>query len=196
MTYHNVFHGNSPIADRPLNNKVKKSSDNHLLSRSPFSPPQYLRIECTAEEKHLTSNILSTPFTLNSLIQPIKFTLYDKLKPINYKSEIVIHNNPETNLHIKVLRVAFPNGGRSQSVNRSSYCYREQSSLNDLSSSKMLQDDKKTTKRRSLVLPWSSRSRSEVTLHQWIDNISNNEALMYDDDIVFFLKSGEFYVRI
>ncbi|CAF1657638.1 unnamed protein product, partial [Didymodactylos carnosus] len=137
---------------------MQKSSNNRSSSslKHLSSIPQYLRIECKAEEKHLTSNILSNPFTLNSFIEPIKFTLYDQdqLKPIHYKSEIVLHNNPDTNLRIKVLRVAFHNCSRTQSMNPSMYRSRERKPLisnnNDLSS-KIRQDNTKSTKRRSIT---------------------------------------------
>ena len=157
-----------------------------LPSRSSSSP--YVRIECQAEERHFVD---STPFRMNSLSKPIRFTTNDTLQPGQFRSEIVVHSNPATDFYIKRLRVAFHD--HSAPPIHGSKTLRSSSSPR----SHVSQDQRKTTeetrKFRSRSLP---RSNSQAMLHRWIDDICSNERLMGDDDIVFFLKNGEFLARI
>jgi hypothetical protein len=164
-----------------------------LISRPPQSqqkrsrhfPSQSIRIECQAEERHF---INSPSFKLNTSLKPIRFTMNDQVKPGRFRSEIIVHNNPNIDFYIKRLRVAF-NGHDYVSKNQPSS---RSHSLHGPSQGKEKKQDS-SKKFRSASLP---RSPSQALLHQWIDDICSNEKLMADDDIVFFLKNGEFLARI
>lgn len=153
----------------------QRKSPSHLPS------PHSIRIECQAEERHFLDSI---PTKVNASVKPIRFTMDENMKPGKYRSEIIVQNNPNIDLYIKRLRVAFHTHddiatNNSRSTTRSH-------SLNTRS-----QD--KSNKSRSISLP---RSNSQAVLHQWIDDICSNEKLMADDDICFFIKNGEFLARI
>jgi hypothetical protein len=152
----------------------QKKSPSHLPQ------PQSIRIECQAEERHF---IGCPPTKINVSIKPIRFTMDEKVKPGNYRSEIIVQNNPDINLYIKRLRVAF------QAHDDSSKPARTSSRSHSLN----VRSQQKQGKPRSISLP---RSNSQAILHQWIDDICSNEKLMADDDICFFIKNGEFLARI
>ncbi|CAF0882129.1 unnamed protein product [Rotaria sp. Silwood1] len=151
--------------------------------------PQSIQIECQAEERHF---IHSSPMKISGSLKPIHFTMNNQTKPGKYRSEIVVHNNPDVDLYIKRLHVAFDayndlsmytsKNERSSSRSHSTY---------DSSQQKQREQQGKC---RSISLP--PRSNSHAILHQWIDDICSNENLMADDDICFFLKNGEFLARI
>ncbi len=157
-----------------------------LISRPPQSyprrsgRPESIHIECQAEERHFINN---PPSKINASIKPIRFNMNEQVKPGKYRSEILVQNNPDMDLYIKRLRVAFHAYDGSSKTGRSSS---RSHSLNARS-------HEKSSKPRSGSLP---RSNSQAILHQWIDDICSNEKLMADDDICFFIKNGEFLARI
>jgi len=157
-----------------------------LISRPPqcqprrVVQPQTIHIECQAEERHFINN---PPSKINVSVKPIRFTIDEQVKPGKYRSEILVQNNPDIDLYIKRLRVAFQTHDDSSKHTRSSV---RSHSLNARS-------HEKSGKSRSISLP---RSNSQAILHQWIDDICSNEKLMADDDICFFIKNGEFLARI
>jgi hypothetical protein len=155
-------------------------------SKSPSrrAPPQSIRIECQAEERHF---INSPPLTLNASVKPIRFTMDEQVKPGKYRSEIVVQNNPDVDLYIKRLRVAF-HAHDDLSINTT-----KPTRTSSRSHSLNVPSKHKQGKSRSISLP---RSNSQAILHQWIDDICSNEKLMADDDICFFIKNGEFLARI
>lgn len=166
------------------------SEEELLISRPPqyqprkipsrHAPSQSILIECQAEERHF---IDSPPTKINTSGKPIRFTMDEQVKPGKYRSEIIVHNNPEVDLYIKRLRVAFnPHDGSPKTARSSARSH----SLNPPSQHKQ-------GKSRSVSLP---RSNSTAVLHQWIDDICSNEKLMSDDDICFFIRNGEFLARI
>jgi hypothetical protein len=157
-----------------------------LISRPPQSQqrrsrrPQSIHIECQAEERHFINN---PPTKINATVKPIRLTMDDQVKPGKYRSEIVVQSNPDMELYIKRLRVAF------QAHDDSSKTARPSSRSHSLNA----RSQEKSGKTRSGSLP---RSNSQAILHQWIDDICSNEKLMADDDICFFIKNGEFLARI
>jgi hypothetical protein len=178
------------VSRPPLSQERRPYEKRGLPSRSSSSP--YIRIECQAEERHFVD---STPFRMNSLSKPIRFTTHETLQPEQFRSEIVVHSNPATDFYIKRLRVAF-HDHPAPSIHGSK-TLRSSSSPRSHLSQEHPQDQRKanesTRKFRSRSLP---RSNSQAMLHRWIDDICSNEQLMGDDDIVFFLKNGEFLARI
>jgi len=170
------------------------SDEELLISRAPefqqrkspsrFTPIQSIRIECQAEERHF---IDSVPSKINASIKPIRFTMDEQFKPGKYRSEIIVQNNPDIDLYIKRLRVAFPAHDDS-SINPSNSA-RTSSRSHSLNA----RSQEKQGKYRSVSLP---RTNSQAILHQWIDDICSNEKLMTDDDICFYIKNGEFLARI
>jgi hypothetical protein len=112
-------------------------------------------------------------------------------EPIKFRSEIIVHNNPDVDLHIQKLRVDFR--------------YHDDTPVN------AIVDHHSSPRSRSINIPKSSNSHEQrdkrkfhpttssppqILLHQWIDDICANEQLMSNDDIVFFIKNGEFFARI
>ena len=161
-----------------------------LISRPPQSPtrlppPKTIRIECQAEERHF---INSSPLKINGSSKPFRFTMDNQIKPGQYRSEIVVQNNPDVDLYIKRLRVAF-HAHDDLSINTNSKNQRTSSRSHSLHGPYQ----QKQGKYRSVSLP---RSNSQAILHQWIDDICSNEKLMADDDICFYIKNGEFLARI
>jgi hypothetical protein len=155
--------------------------------RSPPSraPPKSIRIECQAEERHF---INSPPLKISASIKPIRFTMDNQVKPGQYRSEIVVQNNPDVDLYIKRLRIAF-HAHDDLSINTNARTPRTSSRSHSLH----VPSQQKQGKYRSVSLP---RSNSQAVLHQWIDDICSNEKLMGDEDICFFIKNGEFLARI
>ena len=147
-------------------------------------PPQSIRIECQAEERHF---IDTPPLKINTTIKPVRFTMDEQVRPGKYRSEIIVHNNPDTDLYIKRLRVGFQT--HDDSLINSSKSTR----ISSRSQSLNTRIQEKQGKSRSTSLP---RPHSQALLHQWIDDICSNEKLMADDDICFFIKNGEFLARI
>ncbi|CAF0932949.1 unnamed protein product [Adineta steineri] len=169
------------------------SDEEILVSRPPQfqqrkSPSQPIRIECRAEERHF---INSTPLKISGSSKPIRYTTNDSNEPGQYRSEIVVHNNPAVNLYIKKLRVGFhTHDDLALNNTRSPRPATRHHSINGLSDENQRQ---KSGKYRSISLP---RSNSQAMLHQWIDDICSHEKLLANDDICFFLKNGEFLARI
>lgn len=172
------------ISRPPLSQQRRSPDRQRLPSRSSSSTP-YLRIECQAEERHF---IDSSPFQMNSSTKAARFTTDQQICPGRFRSEIVVHSDPNVDFHIKRLRVAFNDqskASRSHSVNNSG--------SRQTTSQHSGKDKQSKRKYRSSSLP---RHNSQAVLHQWIDDICSNEKLMVNDDIVFFLKNGEFLARI
>ena len=64
------------VSRPPLSQKRRPYEKRELLSRSSSSP--HVRIECQVEERHFVD---STPFVMNSLSKPMRFTTPDTLQP-------------------------------------------------------------------------------------------------------------------
>lgn len=177
--------------------RLYSNRDNLWYPPSHLSPSQSLRIVCKAEERHFITNTLPN-CNIDSSLKPICITMNDQFQPIQFRSEIILHNNPETDLRIQRLRVAFNYKDDSpatalidhhpkswqQSSPRTNSSDRRESSLPQ----RQQQSTNNDSRRRS--------STSKNLLHQWIDDICANEDLMSNDDIVFFIKNGEFFARI
>jgi hypothetical protein len=112
----------------------------------------------------------------------------DPIKPIKLRSEIIVHNNPDINLHIQKLRVDFR--------------YHDDTPFNAI----VDQHHSPPPRSQSIHIPRSSErdkrkyrpailSQPQI-LRKWIDDLCDNEQLMNNDDIVFFIKNGEFFARI
>ena len=128
----------------------------------------------------------SSPTKINASVKPIRFTVDEQFKPGKYRSEILVQNNPDVDLYIKRLRVAFHAHDDLSRTTRSPSSSPRSHSLNR-------PIEQKSSKSRSTSLP---RSNSQAVLHQWIDDICSNKKLMADDDICFFIRNGEFLARI
>ena len=158
-----------------------------LISRPPqyqprrLAAPSTIRIECQAEERHFPNHL---PTKINTSVKPIRFTVDEQIKPGKYRSEILVHNNPDMNFYIKRLRVAF------HAHDDSAICPSKRTRSSSRSHSLNARSPGKS---RSVSLP---RSNSQALLHQWIDDICSNEKLMGDNDICFFIRNGEFLARI
>ncbi len=192
-----TYHERELLVSRSSQKRTFNNSNNHRYP-SRFSPSQILRVECKAEERHFLGNISS--HTINSSHKPIRYTMNEQIQPIQFRSEIIVHNNPEADLHIKRLRVNFQyhddtptdallnhhssplSSTRSQSLHmpRPSFPTQQQQKGNNIK-----------RKYRPATVP-----QPQALLHQWIDDICANEKLMENDDIVFFIKNGEFFARI
>lgn len=175
-------------------------SDEELLISQP--PPQFqqeklpvriassqpIHIQCQAEERHFVNSL---PMKVTGSLKPIRFASDTQARPGQYRSEIVVHNNPAMDLYIKRLRVAFNTYGDSaMNVSKNERSPGRSRSAHAASQKSQRQQQGKY---RSISVP---RPNSQAILHQWIDDICSNEKLMTDDDICFFLKNGEFLARI
>lgn len=158
-----------------------------LISPAPPPPsrrvvqPRTIRIECQAEERHFLNDPSKK---ISTTIKPIRFTVDEHVKPGKYRSEILVQNNPDLDLYVKRLRIAFQTPDETRTTARTSPRSR---SLNARI------EENKSSKSRPVSLP---RSTSQAILHQWIDDICSNAKLMADDEICFFIKNGEFLARI
>ena len=146
-------------------------------------PPQTIRIECQAEERHFLNDPSQK---ISTSIKPIRFTVDEHVKPGKYRSEILVQNNPDLDLYVKRLRVAFQTHDDPRTTTTTRISPRSRS-LNARF------EENKSSKSRPVSLP---RSNSQAILHQWIDDICSNATLLADDDICFFIKNGEFLARI
>lgn len=136
------------------------------------APSQSIRINCQTEERHFDRNYSSG--------KPVRFTVNEHVKPGKYRSEILVQNNPDLDLYVKRLRVAFQSHDTPRTSSSTSARSR---SLNTRSEEK--------SRPKSF-----QRANSQAILHQWIDDICSNSKLMADEDICFFIKNGEFLARI
>lgn len=221
MAYHErVAHvSRSPLYHHPQQQQdLPRRTFNNRCNRfipSRLSPSQTFRVECKAEERHFLGN--TSPFTVNSPLRPLRLAMNDSIQPVQFRSEIIVHNNPETDVHIKSLRVAFH--------------YHDDSPANAMSAQRLSPSSSSSIPSQSFELPKTSSQKprrppppppppprsppgtrpirnlqtaiasiapapSQTALHQWIDDICANEELMANDDIVFFIKNGEFFARI
>jgi len=184
---------------RPYSQKRTFNNRNNRWYPSRLSPLQSFHIECKAEERHFISNI--SPYTIDSSLKPIRYTMSDQLKPIQFRSEIIVHNDPETDLHIKRLRVNFhyhddtPANAILNDRSSPLSTTRSQSLHSPRPSLPQQQQQQKDNNSKRKFRP-AERSQSQILLHKWIDDICANENLMTNDDIVFFIKNGEFFARI
>jgi hypothetical protein len=196
MTYHQreLLVSRSSQSQQP--HLQKRIFFNNTKPPSRLLPPQSLRVECKSEERHFITDI--SPCTIDLSLKPIRFRMNEQHKPVQFRSEIIVHNNPETDLHIRRLHVAFhyhddlpgdAMSGHHAPAERSHSLH-----LPNYSPSKRQQELKvNNTKRRTQPV---ASSQSQALLHRWIDDICMNEKLMDNDDIVFFIKNGEFFARI
>jgi hypothetical protein len=197
-----TYHGRELLVSQSPQYSQRRAfnNGNNRWFPSRLSPTQSLRIECKAEERHFISDYSSPK--ANFSVKPIRYTMNDQFKPVKFRSEIIVHNNPETDLHIKRLRVAFHYHDDSPAnallMHRSSSPPPSSSirsrSLNIPRSSLEQQQQKDNNAKQRFR--HGSSSQSQTVLHQWIDDICANEQLMANDDIVFFIKNGEFFARI
>jgi hypothetical protein len=187
------------LISRPPLSYQRRSPDKYGETSRATSSTPYVRIECQAEERHFTD---SSPYRMSSSLKPIDSTINGQIRPGLFRSEIIVHNNPNVDMYIKRLRVGFhepsdPSVNTVKHVRSSSSTSARSHSLKSPSQRQQHEYSNRTgnTKRkiRSASLP---RSNSQAILHQWIDDICSNERLLADDDIVFFLKNGEFLARI
>lgn len=183
---------------RTFNNRNKNWYSSH------HSPPESLRVECKAEERHFISDI-APYYNIDSYLKPIHFTMNDQSKPIQFRSEIIVHNDCDVDLNIKRLHVSF-------------YCYDDIPPTNALFNQGTTPSNLPLTHEYSVQLPRFSKTQihqeqnkvndsrqqfqstksypSNQLLHQWIDEICNHGQLLNSDNIVFLIKSGEFFARI
>ncbi|CAF1250193.1 unnamed protein product [Adineta steineri] len=190
----------SPQHQQPyLQKRTVNNTNNHWLS-SRLSPSQSVRIECKAEEQYFIGDTPS--YRIHSSLNPIHLTMNDQYKPIQFRSQIILHNDPQTDVRIDKFSVAFhcpddPSTNTISRHHRSTPATRSQSLHASKSSLPQRHQLKDNDSRRKLEHSSSSSSlRSQALLHQWIDDICANTQLMSNDDIVFFIKNGEFFARI
>lgn len=151
-------------------------------------PPQSIRIDCLAEQHHFINTF---PVIITGSLKPIRFSPSNQPMFGQYRSEIVVHNNPNADLYIKRLRVGF--NAHEDATMPSSTIGRPSSRSHSAHSPPKQRRRQQEGKPRPVSLP---RSSSQAALHQWIDDICSNKKLLADDDICFFLKNGEFLARI
>jgi hypothetical protein len=184
-------------SSQPYSQKRTFNNSNHRWSHSRLSPLQSFCIECKAEERHFIGNI--SPHTINSPLKPIRYTMSDQIKPVQFRSEIIVHNNPEADLHIQRLRVDFhyhdDTPANAILNHRSSPLTSTRSRSVHSPRTSLPRQQQKDNKSKGKLRP-AIMSRSQTLLHQWIDDICSNEQLMTNNDIVFFIKNGEFFARI
>lgn len=196
--------------------RVPAQTFNNINNRffSPrHSPSQTLRIECKAEERHFIRD--SSSSRIRAPLQPIRVTMNDQYKPVQFRSEIIVHNDPDIDVHIKSLRVAFhyhdetpteamakhhyhspPNSPlHSQSTNRTKKMPTPPSQPPTVVP-KTTSNENRSIRNLDSAVTTAAPLSSQALLHQWIDDICANEELMSNDDIVFFIKNGEFFARI
>ncbi|UJR28566.1 hypothetical protein I4U23_009799 [Adineta vaga] len=180
----------------PLKNRTGNQSHNRWYS-SGLLPSRSFRIECKAEERHFLTDSSSSSYKLNSSLQPIRYTMTEQFKPVQFRSQIIVHNNPETNLFIEKLRIAFGDSDDLSKHHRSSPPTRSQSlhiPKSSISQQRPYHQERENHSRTAHRT--NAPSDSQALLHQWIDDICANQQLMSNDDIVFFIKNGEFFARI
>ncbi|CAF1141073.1 unnamed protein product [Rotaria sordida] len=185
--------------------RIFNKRNNIWYPSSRLSSSKPFRIECKAEERHFIGDTPSY-YNIDSSLKPIRFTMNDQLEPAQFRSEIIVHNDAETDLHVKRLRVAFhfyddsPTNAMlksratppPESSIRSRSLDRPRSSVPQQQQQQQQQQKDNDSKRK-----FQSTTSSEFKfLHKWIDDICSNESLMTNDDIVFFIKNGEFFARI
>lgn len=145
---------------------------------APVRSPNHVRIDCQTEERQFVNDPSRRIYTSGN---PIRLTMNEHVKPSKYRSEIVVQNNPNLDLYVKRLRVAFQTHDDPRMNTRTS------------PRSRSLNIRREEKSRSTTSFP---RSNSQALLHQWIDDICSNEKLMADEEICFFIKNGEFLARI
>ena len=182
MTYHEQ---ELLVSQSPQKRTFNES--NKYLFPTRLSSSQSLRIECKAEERYFIDQ--TSPYKINSPLKPIQYTMTEENQPLKFRSEIIVHNDPEINLHIKRFRVNFyyPDDlSENITTTRSQSLHIPNASV----SQKQKENNSKRRYQPAILSP------PQTVLHQWIDDICANEQLMSNDDIVFFIKNGEFFARI
>ena len=220
--YHHPHRSQQQQQQQPQLHRVLPKIFNNRNNRSfppRHSPPQVFRVECKAEERHFIRD--SSQTRIRSPLQPIRVTMNDQYKPIQFRSEIIVHNNPETDVHIKSLRVAFhyhdetpaealamhqPDSVSPSPTPRPTSTRTKKPSPPPSppppvrptapTTITTTTDENRTVRNLEPALSGVFQPSSQALLHQWIDDICANEALMANDDIVFFIKHGEFFARI
>lgn len=191
-----TYHERELLVSRSPQKRTFNNSNSRWCS-SRLSPSQSLRIECIAEERHCLGHI--SPHTIHSSRKPVRFTMTEPVQPVQFRSQIIVHSNPETDLHIKRLRVNFhyhDDAPVSATVSHHdpipSPSIASQSLHVPRSSSSHA--EKETSSKRKFHP--AMLSQPQAALYRWVDDICANEKLMANDDIVFFIKNGEFFARI
>jgi hypothetical protein len=183
--------------------RAQRTFNNHNIRSFPsrLSASQSLRVECKTDEQHFINHHRLPSSQITSPVKPIRFTMDDRVSPVHFRSQIIVHNHPDTDVHIKSLRVAFHCYDESPNdalLNRHSAPSARSRSPYLPDSSSQTHAQRQTTS--DLITAGqsagSSQSHSQALLHRWIDDICANEQLMANDDIVFFIKNGEFFARI
>ena len=193
-----TYHERELLVSRTPQKRTFNNS-NHRQYASRVSTTPLIRVQYQANERHFLPS--TTSHQIDSSFQSIRWTMNEQTEPIRFRSEIVVHSNPDTDLHIKRLRVNFhvhddipvhtdvdyyhhPSTQQPETI--------RSQSLNMPRTSFVDEQNERHSKRK--VRP--GLTQSQVLLHQWIDDICANERLMANDDIVFFIKNGEFFARI
>lgn len=196
MTYHER---ELLVSRSPLNRTF--NHNNHRWYSSRISPSPSLRIQCQADERHLLNSSISRHY-INSSFQSIRLTMNDQTEPRQFRSEIVVHSHPDVDVHIKRLRVNFHHPDDvpiNAIVDRRPSTHLEDTyhQSSHLPRATFFADQQQQQREiRSRRKPRSEWNQSQTILHQWIDDLCANEQLMANDDIVFFIKNGEFFARI
>lgn len=184
-----TYHERELLVSRSPQKRTFNNSNHHRQYLSRLSTTPFIRIEFHVDEQHfLPSN--NSSHQIDSSFKSIHSNMNEELEPIRFRSEIIVHSNPDTDLHIKRLRVNFrvhDDAPIQTDVDR--YYH---SSVH-IPRTSYVDEQQESHSKRSFH---SGLSPSQVRLHRWIDDICANEKLMASDDIVFFIKNGEFFARI
>ncbi|CAF3194385.1 unnamed protein product [Rotaria socialis] len=203
MTYQvqEFFVSQNSEAQPPNSKKRIVNNRNKCWYPSCPSPSESLLIECKVEERHFIGD--TSPYdNIDSYSKPIRFTMNDQLQPAQFRSEVILHNNPETDLQIKRLFVNFhfhddtpENALRNESPTSFTVPSLHRRSL-DIPKNSIKQNLKQKKQNDSQKPQSTTSSHFNEFLHQWVDDLCANKHLMKSDDIVFFIKNGEFFARI
>jgi hypothetical protein len=164
-------------------------------------PSQTARLEFKTDEN--PSIAYSSSHRIQSALKPARLTMNNQLPSVPFRSEIVVHNNSGSDVRIKSLSVAFHFHDDSPTdamfIHRApSSMHRQSLNIPRKSSLSMHKQQMSSSSNRNLSSTVTTREQSlpPTTLHQWIDDICSHQQLLTNDDIVFFIKNGEFFARI
>lgn len=191
-----TYHERELLVSRSPQNRTF-NHHNHRWYSSRLSSSPSLRIQCQADERHFL-NYTTAPHYINSSFQSIRFAMNEQTEPLRFRSEIVVHSHPDVDLHIKRLRVNFhyPDDVPINAIvdHRPSTLPEDTRHQSKHLPRSTFLDKQRESRSRRKSRPESSQS--QAILHRWIDDLCANEQLMANDDIVFFIKNGEFFARI
>lgn len=184
------------------------SGSHHNLSNiHSYSSNRSLRVECTAEERHFKEN--PSNFFKKNHREISASNMDDDNRFGQFRSEIIVHSDPDSDVHIKRLRIALHY--HTDSPTDALATYQEKpllvsnrhtppsvatppnESFRQRTPSPKFETNPNRTSQSFITL---NNNKPQALLHKWIDDICANEELMSNDDIVFFIKNGEFFARI